>query len=138
MSAPQLSVITEPVHSGKTKSINRVLMDLPKQTQQPTHVRSLNLQEKRVYSVESFTDHLARSSWVTLSETCATYGDGDDYDLTPSTQPPIFVIDQANRLKNLLTDKDGQAALHSLFEWFILNTKEVQKFHVVLISSESF
>ena len=25
-----------------------------------------------------------------------------------------------------------------LFQWFILNTKELQKFHVVLISSENF
>ena len=49
---------------------------------------------------------------------------------------PLFIIDDANRLKTLLKDEDGQAALKSLFNWFVYHTKE-QNFHTVLISSDS-
>ena len=59
-------------------------------------------------------------------------------DHTPSTQYPILVIDQANELKKLLRHKGGKEALKRLFQWSIWNTKEVHKFHVVLISSENF
>ena len=57
--------------------------------------------------------------------------------LAPSSYP-IFVIDHANELKKLLRYEYGQEALEKLFRWFTLNTKELQKFHVVLISSENF
>ena len=72
-------------------------------------------------------------TWLTTS---ATADDGMDH--TPSTQYPLLVVDQANELQKLLRYKDGQAALENLFQWFIRNTKELQKFHVVLISSENF
>jgi len=54
------------------------------------------------------------------------------------TQLPIFVIDEANHLKALLRDQNGQSALESMFEWFVLHTKEKWHFHVVLLSSDSF
>lgn len=53
-------------------------------------------------------------------------------------QLPIFVIDEPNRLKNLLRDANGQAALECIFEWFVLYTKEKCHFHIVLLSSDSF
>ena len=53
-------------------------------------------------------------------------------------QIPILFIDEANRLRTLLRDKHGQTALESLFQWFIQNTKEKRRFHVVLASSDSF
>lgn len=52
---------------------------------------------------------------------------------------PILFIDEANRLKTLLRDKEfGEEALSSMFAWFVKNTKEVGNFHVVLASSDSF
>ena len=64
--------------------------------------------------------------------------------LLPSTtllrgsQLPILYIDKANRLQTILRDKDGQAALETLFEWLIMHTKEKNHFHMVLSSSDSF
>lgn len=49
--------------------------------------------------------------------------------------PPIFIVDEANTLKTILRDQDGQVALESLFEWFILHAKEKGSFHVMLLSS---
>ena len=135
MSSPKLSIITGPVHSGKTTLMNRVIMDLSKKTQQPMQVQSLNLQEKSFDSVESLNSviyHLD-SLWLTSANTA------DGMDHSPSTQLySILVIDQANELKRLLRHKDGEEALKRLFQWFICNTKELLKFHVVLISSENF
>ena len=50
----------------------------------------------------------------------------------------MFFIDEANRLRSLLLDKDGQAALESLFQWFVLHTKEKRQLHVIMASSDSF
>jgi len=33
-------------------------------------------------------------------------------------QLPIFVMDKASRLRTLLRDKDGQAALECILEWY--------------------
>ena len=49
-----------------------------------------------------------------------------------------FFINEANRLKSILCDKDGHAALQRLFQWFVLHTKEKGHFHVVMASSDSF
>lgn len=53
-------------------------------------------------------------------------------------QVPILFIDEANRLCSLLRDKDGQAAIESLYQWFIQHIKEKKQFHVNLASSDSF
>lgn len=58
--------------------------------------------------------------------------------LLRGSQQPVLFIDEANRLRTILRDKDGQAALESLFEWLIMHTKEKRHFHVVLASSDSF
>ena len=83
-------------------------------------------------------------------ETSVEFGDFfDNKNIdTTSTQHPIYVIDQANELKSLLRDKDGQAALERLFRTFVRHTKEQHNLmmvnpiatnhHVILISSESF
>ena len=54
------------------------------------------------------------------------------------TQTPILFIDEANELNALLKDPLGQSALTNLFKWFVLNTKQKYRFHVVLASSDSF
>ena len=51
---------------------------------------------------------------------------------------PILFIDEASRLNALLKDKDGHAALTNMFEWFVRNTKQHNRFHVILGSSDSF
>ena len=53
-------------------------------------------------------------------------------------QTPIFVIDEANELSALCKDPDGHDALMTLFKWLVLNTKELNLFHTLLISSVSF
>ena len=53
-------------------------------------------------------------------------------------QTPIFVIDEANELSALCKDPDGHDALMTLFKWLILNTKELNLFHTLLISSKVF
>ena len=60
------------------------------------------------------------------------------YSILRGKRPPIFFIDEANRLRSLLCDKDRQAALESLFQWFVLHTKEKRHFHVLMASSDSF
>ena len=52
---------------------------------------------------------------------------------------PILYIDEANKLRELVAiDPDGQKAIEPLFTWFVAMTKEQQKFHIVLASSDSF
>ena len=53
-------------------------------------------------------------------------------------QVHIFVIDEANKLSALMKDPDGQDALTNLFKWMVLNTKEINRFHALLVSSDSF
>lgn len=53
-------------------------------------------------------------------------------------QCPVLFVDEANRLRTVLRDSDGQSALESFFEWLILHTKEKQQFHVLMASSDSF
>jgi len=54
------------------------------------------------------------------------------------SQCPILFIDEANKMDMLLKDPCGNDALQNLFEWFVANTKEKQRFHVVLGTSDSF
>ena len=49
----------------------------------------------------------------------------------------MFIIDDANELRSLLHENDGRDALHIVFKWFILNTKEIGRFHVIFASSDS-
>jgi len=51
---------------------------------------------------------------------------------------PVFMIDEANELGTLTSVPEGKDALYNLFKWLIMNTKETQRFHVVLASSDSF
>lgn len=53
-------------------------------------------------------------------------------------QTPILVIDEANELNALTKDSDGHDALTNLFKWLVLNTKEANRFHSLLVSSDSF
>lgn len=52
--------------------------------------------------------------------------------------PPILFIDEANRLEALLQDERGNALLNDFFAWIVQNTKETNKFHIVMASSDSF
>ena len=55
------------------------------------------------------------------------------------TKAPVFINDEANQL-NKLTEQpvSGHDALHNFFKWLVMNTKELNCFHVILLSSESF
>ncbi len=67
-----------------------------------------------------------------------------EYNLLFGKQSPILFIDEANKLKMLLNREDkelkeeGHIALVNLFEWFVKNTKQEHRFHVVLGTSDSF
>ncbi|RGB30560.1 P-loop containing nucleoside triphosphate hydrolase protein [Rhizophagus diaphanus] len=53
--------------------------------------------------------------------------------------PPILVIDEANSLNRLGYDSaEGEVLLRSFLDWLVLNTKQTNRFHVVLTSSDSF
>jgi len=52
---------------------------------------------------------------------------------------PILFIDEANLLRELvINNPDGQKILKTIFMWFVSMTKEQEKFHVMLCSSDSF
>lgn len=51
---------------------------------------------------------------------------------------PILFIDEANRMNELFADDDGKSCLRNLFNWFVSNTKESHRFHVILASSDNF
>ena len=51
---------------------------------------------------------------------------------------PVVIVDEANELAALIGDDEGDKALHNFFKWLILNTKERNRFHVLLSSSDSF
>ncbi|MFI5343530.1 MAG: ATP-binding protein [Chlamydiales bacterium] len=53
-------------------------------------------------------------------------------------QSPILFIDEASRMRWLLTNSDGHKALNELFKWFVKNTKQEPRFHVILAASDSF
>lgn len=53
-------------------------------------------------------------------------------------QCPILFVDEANRLRKLLRDPDGQSTLESFFEWLILHTNKKQQFHVLMARSDLF
>ena len=54
------------------------------------------------------------------------------------TKAPVFIIDEANELNKLTEQPDGHDALHNFFKWLVMNTKELNCFHVILSSSDSF
>lgn len=43
-----------------------------------------------------------------------------------------------NELNALTRDKEGHTALKNLFKWVVQNTKEINRFHTLMISSNSF
>ena len=150
-STPQISVIIGPVDSGKSRLVNRVILDLPKKTQQTIPIQLLNLRKLLLNSVESLAKHLDDDKWVRITKNSVKFGDWEpSYKEQQAAsnitqiQHPIFAIDQAHELKRLLRDKDGHAILEHLFDKFVSNTKEQhgiiphQNSHVVLISSDSF
>lgn len=50
----------------------------------------------------------------------------------------MLIINEANELRALLNQPGGQDALHNLFKWMVMNTKEKRKFHMLLGSSDFF
>ena len=53
------------------------------------------------------------------------------------TKAPVFIDDEANELNALTEQPDGHDALHNFFKWLVIN-KELNRFHVILSSSDSF
>jgi len=55
--------------------------------------------------------------------------------------PPVLFVDEANRLDYLLSDGDGNKGtrvLNDFFAWVVENSKEANRFHVIMASSDSF
>ncbi|CAJ0845005.1 13515_t:CDS:2, partial [Entrophospora sp. SA101] len=52
--------------------------------------------------------------------------------------PPILIIDEANKFSHLGGSKDGEVLLESILDWLVVNTKQENRFHAVLTSSDSF
>ena len=61
-----------------------------------------------------------------------------DYTYWYGAKAPIFIIDEANELGAVTKDRDGNESLYNFFKWLVLNTKEQNRFHVLLSSSDSF
>ena len=55
-----------------------------------------------------------------------------------SSHTPVFLIDEASELWSLKNDPDSEKALHNLFKWLVMNSKEKNKFQVLFCSSDSF
>ena len=53
-------------------------------------------------------------------------------------KPPVFIIDEANELRTLVNQPNGEDALHNFLKWLVMNTKEQRRFHMLLASSDSF
>ena len=86
-----------------------------------------------------FTRHKGKNHIDNLNHLVQGVGDSlPSKILLQGIQSPILIIDEASRLRMLLRDRDGQAALESLVEWLIMRTKKKHQFHVVLASSDSF
>ena len=47
------------------------------------------------------------------------------------------MINIANELDALMKDQDGHNEILNLFKWLILNTKALERFHTILVSSDS-
>ncbi len=53
--------------------------------------------------------------------------------------PPILIVDEANLLSQLGdSSKEGAVLLKSFLNWLVMNTKQENRFHAVLTSSDSF
>jgi len=87
---------------------------------------SINIQPKENFSVDGLN---------TLHKISAAL---PEWTVMNGTKTPILFIDEANKLNLLLKDPGGQAALTNIFDWFVRNTKQHERFHVVLGSSDSF
>ena len=72
--------------------------------------------------------------FVKLSKALPNWNWLRGYDLPP----PILVIVEANRLRALLDDDHGNRLLNDFFAWVVVNTKQNHRFHVVMVSSDSF
>ena len=103
---------------------------------------------KEVSTLESLVDSLSSDmrTWVdkikkSVSEVAVSkvkMKELPSYTILWGKRLKIFFIDEANRLRSLLHDKEGLAALESVFQWFVLYTKEKCHFHVIMASSDSF
>jgi len=54
---------------------------------------------------------------------------------------PVLFVDKASHLDYLLSDDDGNKGtrvLNDFFSWVVENSKEANRFHVIIASSASF
>ena len=163
---PQLTLITGPINSGKSMLIRHVIEVLSKDVREPA-ILPLNMRELPFTNVETFIGSFKAKlcKWYNRiltrlsikSEYFAAEWERSPPDLADlfeamakelpewswlhgSNIPvPILYIDEANLLRDLVVkDDDGQKVLKSVFMWLVSMTKEQEKFHVLLCSSDSF
>lgn len=155
--SPQISLISGPNDSGKTTLMLRLLEELSTDQKRPRSVLYLDLRERAPSTVNELTLTLGDSmeSWADGCRSIASKGHKPPierlHDLFAAVgqrlpicsqwsenRSPILFIDQANRLKSLMAEERGAEALSNLLGWFVKNTKQDHRFHVVLGASDSF
>ena len=158
---PQLTLVTGPVNSGKSMLIRHVIQELSQDVKAPT-ILPLNMRVLPFMNVESFIRSfkaklcnwydciLTKSSiqskyfvaeWERSHPDLAYLFEAMARELPRGSNipVPILYIDEVNLLRDLVVkDDDGRKVLKSIFMWLVSMTKEQEKFHVLLCSSDSF
>ena len=163
---PQLSLITGPTNSGKSMLMRHVMEVLSQDSREPT-ILPLNMRELPFTNVETFIMAFKRKLCKWYQRILTRFSIQSDYfraeweksppDLADLLEAmakelpewtwlhgfnipvPILYIDEANLLRDLvINDPGGQKVLKSIFMWLVSMTKEQEKFHVILCSSDSF
>ena len=167
----QFSLISGPVHSGKSTLMSEVLDRINNGKQHPSILR-IDLRNHIFRDVQSFSSSMMQSlhSWSSTWFRLPVKGEimipdvgGVSLKWAPKSQPekdlnilyeklskalsmlrgysippPVLFIDEGNRLKCLLEDEKGGSVLSDFFAWLVENSKQTNKFHVVMASSDSF
>ena len=164
---PQLSLITGPINSGKSMLMRHVIETLSNDPRRAPTILSFNMRELPFVDIETFVGSFKRNlcKWyedlISICSIKTKYFDVHWKHNPPSlvnlleamakelkdwtwlrgyqVPTPIFYIDEANLLRDLVTNNvEGQKVLKTIFMWFVAMTKEQEKFHVLLCSSDSF
>lgn len=117
------------LEEGMTSWANRIFKAIPKQL--TAEYEGLKLEASNPSLATQPIDKLNRL-FDSLSKNLPSHN------VWSGAQVPILFIDEANEMRTLLKDDQGHQALQDMFKWFVMNTKQNHRFHVILGSSDSF
>jgi len=121
----------------KFKSWSDALKDnIPAKVSIGLEADGLGQMKAEIFGKES--SHPTLSDFATLLGTVETHLKPSWALFKKNQKSPIFFIDEANKLKDILDGKQGQKALRTLLDWLVLGSKQTEKFHVVFGTSDSF